>query len=194
MLQSCCFCFIVNCLIVSLDRRFLVVDTLKSPKMVCHSLYSQEYVDLLRQALEKAEADSNSTNRTLSRITREEDSPSSDEEEDNQDDSDSSSSSLFSQDNDETLETQNDEDVPTLPVQNTVNSRIPEKATTTMKRPPKTNQTQRQKKEALLQQMGTPPLLSLPLSDTQHCTFHLHCSTNTNNDYSLTTTTTTTTT
>lgn len=135
-------------------------------------LFSQECIDLLRQALEKAEADSSATGsvcdrRNLSLITREDDfSMSDDEEEDNQDDSDSSSSSLHSQDNEETLETRNDEDVPALPVENTVNSRIPVKAPT-MKRPPKTNQTQRQKKEKLLQQMGTPPLLPLPLSDTQ---------------------------
>lgn len=125
-----------------------------SPKMV--RLFSQECVDLLRQALHKAEADSNSSERTLSRTRREEDSSS--DEEDNKD-SDSSSSS-DSQDNEETLETRNGEE-PTA-VANT--AKIPEKPT--MKRPPKKNQTQRQK-EALLQQMGTPPLLSLLLSDSQ---------------------------
>jgi hypothetical protein len=95
----------------------------------------------------------------LSRTTRYEDSSS--EEEDNED-SDSSSGSEHDEET-PALERPNNAEPTTAAATNTVTvtAEVPDKPKPN-NRPPKKNQ-----KDQMTQQMGTPPLISLPLSDTQ---------------------------
>jgi type IV secretory pathway VirB10-like protein len=122
-------------------------------------LYSQECVKLLRTALGTAETDLEPTLTYYDTRTKDADS-SSDEEENNEDSNDESSSSSSSQGESDTKETLTAAQSGTNEAGTQDQSALqPQK---TKKRPPKKNQKERQQ-EALLQQLGTPPMLSLPL-------------------------------
>jgi len=139
--------------------------TLAMPKML--HVYSQECVDLLKQALDKADADLEPTLTSYDTRQKEASDSSSSEEEGNED-SDNESSSSSSQGTDSDQEradalpavTEADANTTDKSVENS--SAIQKKKTPS--KLPKKNQKERQQ-EALIQQMGTPPMLQLPLGD-----------------------------
>jgi hypothetical protein len=123
-------------------------------------------MDLLRKALNKAEADSSEPIFILSRTRRDEGDSS---EEEDSEDSDSSSSIEHDEETPamERRPNTNDEDLTTTASATNTNTltaeiELPVVQPGPNKRPPKKNQ-----KEQLIQQMGTPPFISLPVSDAQ---------------------------
>ena len=139
-----------------------------APRIV--RLYSQECVDLLRQALDKAAVDSEPT--LIYHDTRrkeDSDTSSEDESEDSSDDKSSSSSQDGESDHvQQALPSITETDTSTPNDEAPLDSSLSSKKKPT-KRQPKLKPKERQQ-EALVQQMGTPPMLALPLDDV----FALH--------------------
>lgn len=126
-------------------------------------LYSHECMVLLRKALDKAEADSSEPIFILSRTRRDEGDSSEGED---SEDSDSSSNIEHDEETAALERRPNNEDLTTTASATNTKTLTAEIEVPVQprpnKRPPKNKQ-----KEQLAQQMGTPPFISLPVSDTQ---------------------------
>lgn len=135
----------------------------KTPRTI--QLYSQECVDLLRQALDKAELDLDPTltyHDTRLTYNHENDNVSSSSDEEENADSESSSS-------DENSGEENGEQEAILPRigetdDTAATSQVSPQHTKPKKRQPQKNQKERHK-ETLIREMGRPPMLQLPLDD-----------------------------